>query len=355
MKRIDRYVIASVGKATLLTLVVIATLSYVLTFIDEAGDVGQGGYRLMDVMLVVASMIPRFFYEAFPVAALIGALLALGSMDANRELVALQAAGMSPTQLMVSVLKAGLLLLLLLVLVGDVVGPRLELWGQEYRLQRMNKQVTFRSHYGFWVKDGDAVVNIRRATPDGRLAGVYIYELDGFRRLKRLTLARSGTFEEGHWKLHDVRQSVFDGDRLSTSELSSLDWETVVDPAMLSVALIKPRLQPLWEIHAHLQALRAGGQRAVEYALAFWSKLATPVTMLAMLLLSVPMVTGSHRRVNVSQHILLGAVLGAAFYLASKGFHYAVIVFDLPPVSVALFPVVAFTLAMLLLSRAHRL
>ena len=355
MRRIDRYVIASVGKATLLTLVVIATLSYVLTFIDEAGEVGQGGYRLMDVMLVVASMIPRFLYEAFPVAALIGALLALGSMDANRELVALQAAGMSPTQLMVSVFKAGLLLLLLLVLVGDVVGPRLELWGQEYRLQRMNKQVTFRSHYGFWVKDGDAIVNIRRATPGGRLEGVYIYELDGFRRLKRMTLARSGAFEEGRWTLHGVRQSTFGGGRVSTRTMEALAWETVVDPAMLSVALIKPRLQPLWEIHAHLQALRAGGQRAVEYALAFWSKLATPVTMMAMLLLAVPLVTGSHRRVNVSQHILMGAVLGAAFYLASKGFYYAVIVFDLPAVSVALFPVAAFVLAMLVLARARRL
>jgi len=354
VKRIDRYIVVSVAKATLLTLLAISVLSYVLTLVDESGEIGRGDYRLGDVLLVVATMLPRFFYESFPVAALVGTLLVLGSMDKNRELVALQAAGMSPLQLMGSVFKAALALFLLLVLVGEVVGPPLELWGQEYRLQKLNRQVAFHSRYGFWIKDRNAIVNIRRATPEGRLQEVRIYRLDGFRRVTAMTYAASGAFEEGRWKLHRVRQSTL-GRRVATRRFDTLEWRSVVDPEMLSVALIQPRLQSAWQLYGRLRALRAAGQRALEVALAFWNKLATPLTMLAMMLLAVPLVTGRHRRANVGEHVFLGAVLGAVFYLASKGFYYAVIVFDLPPAGIVFFPPVAFLLAMAVLSRARRL
>ena len=355
MKRIDRYIITSVLRATLVTLLVIAVVSYVLTFMDEVGDVGKGDYGIGDALLVVASMIPRFLYESFPMATLIGALLAMGGMANTGELVAMRAAGMSPLQLMAAVFKAGLLLLLLVVFTGDLVGPRLEQWGQQIRLQKMNKQVTFRSRYGFWVKDQDAIVNIRRATPGGKLQDVHIYELGPGQRLQRVTSAQQGEYRGGHWILQQVRQSRIGKERVDTRTLPELDWETVVDPAMLSVALIKPYLMPAWELYAYMSALRAGGQRATDYAIAFWNKLATPVTTLAMLLLAVPLVMSGRRSVNAGQRVLLGALLGATFYLVSKGFSYAVIVFDLPAVSVALFPLVVFGLAMWGLLRKRRL
>lgn len=345
MKLIDRYILVSVLKATLLTLLAIAVLSYVLTLMDELGDAGKGEYGIADVMLVVGSMVPRFLYEAFPVAALIGALLAMGGMANSGELVAMRAAGMSVMSLMSAVFKAGLALLLLIVLVGDVAGPELERWGRDYRLEKMNRQVTFRSRHGFWVRDQDAIVNISRATPEGRLKNIHIYELDGDHRLKRVTHARRGEYRDGRWVLLNVRQSTFGPDRMHLKQMRRLGWETVVDPAMLQVALIKPDLMPAWELYSHVQALRRGGQRATEYAIAFWNKLATPLVMLAMLLLAVPLVMSGQRSVNAGQRVLMGAVFGAAFYLVSKGFSYAVLALDLPPVSVALFPLLALGLA----------
>jgi lipopolysaccharide export system permease protein len=279
----------------------------------------------------------------------------MGGMANSGELVAMRAAGMSPLQLLFAVFRAGLLLLLLVVAVGDLVGPQLEQWGQQMRLEKMNKQVTFRSRYGFWVKDGDTIVNIRRASPEGRLQQVRIYEITPDQRLVRLTHARRGEYRQGHWVLQEIRQSRLEEDRVESVTRAALDWETVVNPAMLSVALIKPYLMPVWELYAHVQALRRGGQRATGYAIAFWNKVATPITMLAMLLLAVPLVMSSRRSVNPGQRVLMGALLGASFYLLSRGFSYAVIVFDLPTISVALFPLVVLGLAFFGLLRGKRL
>ncbi len=338
MKRIDRYILAAVLKAVLLTLVAIAALSFVLTLMDELGDVGRGDYRVIDALLVVGSRLPRFLYEAFPMSALIGVLLALGGMAAHGELVAMRAAGLSVLQLMGAVVKAGALLMVLVVVVGDLVGPHLEQWGRELRLARLNKQATFHSPYGFWVKDGPAIVNIRRATPRGELQDVNIYHLGEDRRLTAYTHARRGGYQAGHWRLWKVRRSRLDENRVETRFLPELDWETLVDPAMLNVALIRPTLVPAWELYQQMKALEAGGQSGAGYAIAFWNKVATPLVTLAMLLLAVPLVTGGPRQVHAGQWILAGAVVGAGLYLASKGFAYAVMVFSLPPVSVALFP-----------------
>lgn len=344
MRRIDRYIIVSVLKATLLTLFAIAVLSYVLTLLDEFGDVGKGEYGVGDAMLVVASMLPWFLYEAFPVAVLIGALLAMGSMAKAGELVAMRVAGLSVMGLMSAVFKAGLALLLLIVILGDLVGPELEQWGRAYRLEKMNKQVTFRSRYGFWIRDRDVIVNIKRATPQGELKDVHIYELDSSHRLERVTSAARGLYEDGHWVLLNVRQSQLGEDGVKSNRIRRLKWETVVDPAMLQVALIKPRLMPAWELHSHIEALRKGGQRATEYAIAFWNKLGTPFVMLAMLLLAVPLVMGSQRQLNVAQRVFAGALFGTFFYLLSKGFSHAVLVLDLPPPSVAFFPLLMLAL-----------
>ncbi len=354
VRRIDRYILSAVVRATLLTLTVIASLSYVLTLMDEAGDVGQGDYRLGDAMLVVATMLPRLLYEAFPVAGLIGALLALGAMAANRELVALQAAGMSPLQMMGSLLRAGFVLVLVLLVLGEGIGPKLERWGQTYRLERMNRQVAFDSRHGFWMKDGNTFLNIRRATPEGRLQGVRIYELDAERRLREVIRASEGRLREGRLQLQEVVRSRLGEERVETQRLPRLEWRTAVDPGLLEVALIRPRLQSAVELLEQMRRLRAAGQRTVEYALAFWGKVATPVTLLVMLLLAVPLATGIRGRGNPGQQILLGALLGGVFYLASKGFYYAVIVFGLPPVAIALFPLAAFFLAAPLLGRLRR-
>ncbi len=351
MRRLDRYILTSVVKATLLTLVVVTTLSFVLTFMDEAGDAGRGDYGLGDVFLVVATMMPRFIYEAFPVAGLIGALLALGGMAAHHELVAMRAAGMSPAQMMGAMARTAVPLVGLLLVLGEWIGPPLERWGQTYRLERMNRQVAFDSRHGFWVRDRDTFVNVQGATPDGRLRGVRIYRVDGVQRLRRVTVAETGLFEEGRWRLLNVRQSRIDDEKVRTRRLDRMDWRTVLDPEMLSFALIRPKLQPALEIHRQLEALRAAGQRTVELALAFWGKVATPVTLVVMLLLAVPLVSGVHRRAHPGQQILTGALIGGVFYLLAKGFYYAVIVFGLPPVSVALFPVAAFLTTLAVLKR----
>jgi len=351
MKRIDRYIAATVVKATLMTLLVLTILTFVLALVEEIEDLGKGDYGSLDAMIVAACSVPRFLYEAFPVSALIGALLGIGGMASAGELVAMRAAGMTSGQIVAAVLKGGVLLLVMVVLVGDGIGPVLEQYGNQYRLEKQKKQITFSSRNGFWAKDGNTMINIRRVTPAGELQDVIIYRFDEERRLEALIKAGSGEYRDERWVLEGVRQTLIEEDRLRVERKKWLAWSSVVDPSVLSVAFIDPIMLPAWRLWEQIQNLKSREQNALRYEVTFWSKIAVPLTTLAMLILAMPMVMRSGRDVSAGQRILWGAMLGTLLYLFSRGFSFLVLALDLPPVLVVVFPLAVILLLFLWMRR----
>ena len=344
---LNGYISRTMIKAILMTLLVLTVLTFVLTFIEEMDDIGKGEYRLLDAFVVALSTTPVFIYEAFPVSALIGSLLGLGALANHGELVAIRAAGVSLRQVVFAVISAGFILMLLVVIVGDLVAPVTEQYGQRLRLEKQNKQVTFRSRHGFWAKDGNAVVNIKSVRPGGELRNLTVYECDERKKLRLVTLAVEAKYVDPYWEMKFVRQSSISEDEVLTRRLKQAKFTSLVDPAMLSIAVVKPFMLPIWELYGYIETMKASGQNVSNYEVAFWTKLATPVATVVMLALSLPFVLGSARSVSTGQRVFTGALLGTLFYLFSRGFSFLVLVNDWPPMLVLMFPVVVFVCAML--------
>ena len=80
MKTVDRYIGHNVIASTLTVLIVLLAIFSFFAFIEELEDVGRGSYTLLGAALVVGLGLPGLAYDLFPIAALLGALLGLGSM-----------------------------------------------------------------------------------------------------------------------------------------------------------------------------------------------------------------------------------------------------------------------------------
>ena len=130
----DRYIASTMFKATVLTLVVLVTLLIFFGLIDEMDDVGRGDYRLADAFFVAVLSAPRYVFEVFPVAALIGSLIGLGAMGAHNELIAMRSSGYSRRQIVFAVMKAGLVMMVLVFLFGELVAPASEQLGEQHRM-----------------------------------------------------------------------------------------------------------------------------------------------------------------------------------------------------------------------------
>jgi lipopolysaccharide export system permease protein len=337
----DRYI----GRAVLLPIFgVMAVLLVLIGFFEvvtELEDVAKGYTSAMAYAYVLLGL-PRYGYELFPVATLLGSLIGLGMLAGNSELMAMRAAGVSIGRIVLSVLKAGLVVLCLVVWVGEYLAPYAEQQAQRMKMEALSDQVSLNTRYGFWSRDGQAFVNIRQVLPDKQLADLSLYEYDDQARLKRAVHAQWASHGAQGWIMKEVTLSEFTQAGIRVESLPEMHWKTQLEPKSLDVLTVKPHMLAAWDLWRYIRYLKKNGQAAVSYEVAFWGKLAAPLVTLVMLLLSIPFVFGSLRSVSVGQRVFVGAMLGIVFYLLNRAFSYIAIVYSLNALVATMLPLVLF-------------
>ncbi|MES9877568.1 MAG: LPS export ABC transporter permease LptG [Candidatus Sedimenticola sp. PURPLELP] len=342
MRVLDRYIGRTVILSTLVALLVLLILVGFLTLMDELGDVGVGQYKTADAFFYVLLVLPRRAYEVFPMAVLLGSLVGLGSLASNSELVAIRAAGVSLARIILSVMKAGVAFMLVVVLVGEVIAPQTEQYAERMRAEKTTDQITLKSKYGFWARDKDSFVNIRKILPGSQLKDIYIYEYTPERKLDVATHARFAQYKDDHWLLRGIEQSRFSADGVETKKLEQATWESMLNPSLLDVVVVRPTMLPVWGLYQYIGFMHENGQEATTYEVAFWSKIVTPLMTLVMVFLAVPFVFGVMRSVSVGSRIFLGSLLGLSFFLLSKVFNHMAVVYELNPLFSASLPALVF-------------
>lgn len=352
--RLERHIAMTMARTTGITVLSLVILLVFFNFVDELDEVGKGDYTTADAFLVAALTVPRYMFEVFPVAALIGALVGLGGLASRSELVAMRAAGFSLRNILTAVLKAGMAMMLLVLAFGELVGPPAEQFGQEYRFTQQQGKVTLKTRYGFWARDGRAFINIRDLSGGTQLQDISIYEFDQQNRLILATHAARADFRGDHWELQDIAQSQLHQQQVETRRLDSARWGSLLDPALLSVVVVRPTMLPIWGLDQYIDFMHENGQSAVEYQVAYWLKIANPFATLVMLFLALPFVLGSQRSGSMGQRIFIGAVVGAGFFLLTRAMSYIAVVYNFNPALSALFPaLLALSLSVLLLRRVR--
>ena len=124
MRLLDRYIGVHILSGTALALAVLLSVFSFIDFIDDLDSVGKGTYTATSALLNSVLTMPGRAFALFPPAALIGTLLGLGSLAASRELVVMRSAGISVHRITGSVMKSGLILVVLSVIIGELVAPQ---------------------------------------------------------------------------------------------------------------------------------------------------------------------------------------------------------------------------------------
>lgn len=351
MKILDRYLAGAVIGGTLLTLAVLLPLLGFFILADEMDQVGKNDYQFEDAMLFVALSLPRYAYQVFPIATLIGTLVGLGSLASRSELVAMRAAGVSISQIVGAALKAGVLLAVIAFAVGEGIAPGAEQKALEWRSNAQSGHVTLRTAHGFWARDGDAYVNIRDVQPGANLRDIYIYELDENRQLTLATYARDARYVDGHWLLEDIARSRITTEAIEVTRIPQTGWDSLIDPGLLSVVIVEPHVLPVWGLFRYVRFMAASQQDPGSYEVAFWGKVVHPLLILIMIFVSIPILFGSARTSGIGTRIFLGVLVGIGFYLVSRTFSYLALLYGMNAALAAFAPPLLFLAGAVLVLR----
>ncbi len=342
MKILDRYLAGAVIGGTLATLAFLLPLLGFFILADEMDHVGTNDYLFVDALLFVALSLPRYAYQVFPIATLIGALVGLGALASRSELVAMRAAGMSISRIVYAALKGGALLAVVAIAVGEGVAPVAEQKALQWRSEAQSGQVTLTTPHGFWARDGNAYINIQEILPGAALRDIYIYEFDDKRRLTLATHARDARYVEGRWVLESISRSKISEQQIDVARIDSTGWDSVLDPGLLNLVIVEPHALPIWGLLRYMRYMTENGQDAGTYEVAFWGKVVHPFLILAMIFLSIPILFGSARSTGIGPRIFFGVLVGIGFYLVSRTFSYLALLYGMSAWLAAFIPPLLF-------------
>jgi len=342
MTILQRYIAKTILTSTGLVLLVLLGLYTFMDFIGELEDVGKGQYQLSEVFSYLALSMPKRFYELLPVAALLGSVLGLGSLASQSELVVMRAAGISIQKISQAVMIVALVLMLIALFVGEVIRPPAEQKAREIQSMAQTGTVGTRSENGFWTRDGHHFNHIQRILPDGRFAGISIYEFDAEDQLRIVTKAKEARYDGENWTLSDVVQSTIDSRGVEVRAVEYAEWQSTLNPGMVNIVIVPPEFLPVWSLVEYIDYLEANRQAVGQYQMAFWMKVMMPLSSAVMVFLAVPFVFGPLRSAPIGGRILAGALVGIGFHLFNQSFQHIGLVFGILPWLTAALPTVLF-------------
>ena len=343
MRTLRRYIATEIFVATALVVVALVMLFAFFDMLEQVKDLGRGAYSLKLMAIYVLLSAPGHVYELIPIAVLIGALFALAQLVAGSEYTVMRTAGVSTANFVVTLVGIGLVLAGLTFVFGEFVGPPAEQFAQRLRSKAITGVVAQEFRSGLWIKDDRSFINVVEVLPDTSLRGLRIYDFDEQYRLRSISFAQRGTYEsDRRWLLQNVERTNFADMQTSVEKLAQASWQSVLDPYLISLLLVKPEKMSASNLYSYTQHLRENRQRALRYEIALWNKLTYPLAVVVMVVLALPFAYIQSRQAGVGAKIFAGIMLGLAFHFLNRLFSHLGLINDWPAFASAIVPTAIF-------------
>lgn len=354
MTIIDRYIVRVVLLMSGLVMSVMLALAVIVTFIGEQGDVGQGRYTALSALWYALLNLPQQAWELMPIGVLIGSLLGLGQIARGSELIVLRASGVSVARIAGSVLIAGFILLAVEVVLGELLAPPLQQAAKQEKAFERFANVSFGGG-GAWVRDGNLILRVQGLSAAREFGGMLVFQLSPDHRLLAIGRAdRASSGANGRWLLSGYRESRFASDQVVASSASERTLVSHITAGFLGLAAALPQdlaARALWTV---IEYDRANALDPTAYVFAFWSRIARTLAIVFAVLLSIPFVLGVLRTAAAGSRMVVGLLIGMAFFFMQRLIESGTVVFRLDPIVLAWLPTLLLAaVTLILLARAR--
>ncbi|CAH0527160.1 LPS export ABC transporter permease LptG [Vibrio hippocampi] len=351
-KILDLYIGRTIIATTVLTLATFVGLSSIIKYVEQLRKVGQGTYDLMTALYYVVLSIPRDIEMFFPMAALLGALIALGTLASSSELTVMQAAGYSKLDIGLSVLKTAIPLIVMVVILGEWGAPQAQKTAREMRAASISGGSIVSVRSGVWARDVDDYIFINEVN-DAHLNGITIWSFNKDKKLQQVLFAEQAEYlADNKWRMTNVDITDMRNDvQITKSDIPNYEWKTSLAPDKLAIVTVKPEELALSGLYDYVTYLKDSEQESARYELALWRKVTQPLSVGVMMLMALSFVFGPLRSVTMGARILSGVIAGFAFYISSEFFGPLSIVYNVPPFWGAVAPSIVFLFVATMLLR----
>ena len=341
MRRLNRYLLRTVGASILLVLLVILGVDAIAAVIDELDEM-RAQYTFSVVLQYVMLSIPGAMYDYLPFASLVGCLAGLGVLASNSELVVIRSSGISTLRIVWMVMRPALIIAFAGLLISEYVAPNTENYAQSLRAKAMRSDQSGAGSHGLWHREGNSFMHFDVVEANGVLYGVTIYDFDNDRRLQKTLSAERAIYiyQQAQWLLEDVTISSVGAFSVDQNRYFSQPWKTDLSPELLNILVLEPGDLSSAALWHYTQYQAAQGLSSGFYRLAFWKKILQPLSTLSLVLIAISFIFGPLRQVTMGFRIFTGVIVGIAFRTVQDILGPASMVYGFAPIYASLMPIV---------------
>jgi lipopolysaccharide export system permease protein len=336
MKTVRRLLYKDIVGSVVMVALAFLSLEFFFDFVAEIERMSRIGAGNGKAALLAAMEVPSNFYELFPIAVLIGAIVALARLAQSSEFTILRTGGLGPARALGLLAGLAAVFAVLTFVVGDYVAPEFERRSDEMRaLANRDASPTKR---GAWLKDHLQVdgqersysVKVGRVGAGGELEDVRIFEFDPEGRLLSRTEAGKVDVDgQGVWHLQSVRRAVWNPGAATASDsvgevvvseqqFDKLDWQSSLHAGVIAAAVLPAMSMSTLELYRYTEHLSAQEQSAQAHNIQFWRKAFYPFACFVMVALALPFAYLHGRSGGISIKVFGGIMLGISFVLLNN-------------------------------------
>lgn len=344
---LPRYVIRSALFAMTGAVVGLWLLQIIFAYLSELENLSQT-YTYLDALRFILYRSPYFLVEFIPTGALLGAVIGLGLLAANSELVVMRASGVSIYGIIGHAMLPAFLFVVISLALNQFILPITNQKASQIATHTTTNDRLFTVN-GYWAvnetEQGQQIVYISYANSDGKLGLTKRYHLDKRANLTGLTYAGSGVFQgqtddDYEWQLNDMVQLTIDKMGVSDGFHAHKILSLPLAPSDVHLLTKEAEDLSLTDLYAHHKLMHHQGRRSLRHEVVFWQKLLSPFAVLSLVLVASSFVFGSLRSQGLGLRIVMALLTGLLFSYLTDLTGFVALATGFSPFFMALLPII---------------
>jgi lipopolysaccharide export system permease protein len=324
MKIIPRYILRHFFPVFGLALFAIVGLYLIIDFFEKVDNMLEKHVAASDILAYFMLKIPFILSQGIPMASLLGSLVALGMLKRNRELIALETAGIKATTYVRPILLAALALSLTHFLMDQTLARAMNQKAQQiWQREVLNQKASLSwSHENVWYHGQNVIYQIRLYNKgEETLERVSLFYLDPQFKLTERLDAKRIRWEAQQWIAQEGMLLRFSGSNIEQEPFSEKKLNLAETPKDFSRLETIPEELSWLDLYRYTKKIRAEGYNAKPYEVELQMRLAVPLTtfILALLGVTIALSQGLHGgiAVGVGIALLVASLYFTVFHLGS--------------------------------------
>ena len=316
---LHRYLWGSAIRGYLPVIAILLAVFSLFVFVEEVEEVGNGRYTFWAAGEFVLLTLPERFVVLSPFIALLGSIMALGGLANGRELLAMQAGGISHYQIAWAVMQVGILFMVTVACLEEYVTPTLDQYAHISRSLALSDSHVYQGKQGLWFREGNRYIRIKTLKYGEIPQEIDIFEFNPNGEMIAYLYAEEADVQNPQkWVLKNIQKKIIDGHRVSEVALPSLMWDSPFNREEMRLLTLPASSLAPSDLFRYIEILQRKNQNVLRYELAFWEKIFMPLKTGLMILVALPFAFGPLRSASAGKRIMLGGLVGIGYYLTTE-------------------------------------